>query len=275
MRPGPTFPAPRRAPRRASRRRALLAAGTVAGIAVAAGAATRLHLGGVSLPRLPRPALPSFALPGLAGPEATAQRRPPLTAPLTYVAIGASDALGFGLRNPAQDGWVPLLAGRLPAGTRLVNLGVPGLTLHEALEAVVTPAVGARPGLITIWLVVNDILAGVSLPDYRADLDRLLGALRQGTRAQIAVGNLPDPPGSMGGIEIPAFVRRTIIGQWNGAIAGVAEAHQAILVDLSRRWPIEEHPEYIGPDGLHPTAAGYRSLADVFHTVLQEEGLLS
>src|SRR5687768_6443698 len=126
MRPGPTFPAPRRAPRRASRRRALLAAGTVAGIAVAAGAATRLHLGGVSLPRLPRPALPSFALPGLAGPESTAQRRPPLAAPLTYVAIGASDALGFGLRNPAQDGWVPLLAGRLPAGTRLVNLGVPG-----------------------------------------------------------------------------------------------------------------------------------------------------
>jgi lysophospholipase L1-like esterase len=229
-----------------------------------------------SLPGLD--ALPELeALAGRAGsPGATASpARPPLAAPLTYVALGASDATGLGARDPAREGWVPLLAQGLPRGTRLVNLGVPGITLREAVERVLARAIGAQPGLVTVWLVVNDILAGVSLESYRADLNRLLGELRRGTQAQVAVGNLPDPPGTLGGVQLPAIVRRTIVGQWNEAIAGAARTHDAILVDLFRRWPVGTHPEYIGPDGLHPTASGYQSLAQVFLDTLRDARLLS
>jgi lysophospholipase L1-like esterase len=201
--------------------------------------------------------------------------RTPLTAPLTYVAIGASDAVGMGTRDPAREGWVPLLAQQLPPGTRLVNLGIPGVALHDAVDQALPRAVAAQPGLITVWLVVNDVLAGVPLDRYRADLERLIGGLRSGTKAEIALGNLPDPPGDMGGVQIPAVVRRTIIGQWNDAIAATARAHDAVLVDLYRRWPVGEHPEFIGPDGLHPTAAGYRALAEVFVTTLREARLLA
>jgi len=50
----------------------------------------------------------------------------------------------------------------------------------------------------------------------------------------------------------------------------VTQAHGATLVDLFARWPVAQHPEYIGPDGLHPTVNGYRTLAGTFLTVLRE-----
>src|SRR5687768_6307672 len=102
----------------------------------------------------------------------------PSIGPVTYVAIGASDAVGFCVRSPRRDGWVPQLASKLPQPVELVNLGVPGSTLRQALEQQLPRAVAAKPDLVTVWLVVNDVLAGVSPQTYAADLDRLLRTLR-------------------------------------------------------------------------------------------------
>jgi len=57
-------------------------------------------------------------------------------------------------------------------------------------------------------------------------------------------------------------------------IAGAARAHGALLVDLYRRWPLAHHPEFIGPDGLHPTAAGYGALANTFFGTLRDYGVV-
>jgi lysophospholipase L1-like esterase len=197
-----------------------------------------------------------------------------LTPPITYAALGASDAAGVGVEDPQRDGWVQNLSRRLPQPTRLVNLGIPGVRLFEALEVELAPALEAKPHLITIWLVVNDILTGIPLDRYRADLGRLLGELRRGTGAKIAIGNVPSAPDSLPYLGLPPAERRVIAETWNAAIAAAAAAHGATLVDLNRRWPLREHPEYIGPDRLHPTAAGYRSLAETFHTVLTEERIV-
>ena len=62
--------------------------------------------------------------------------------------------------------------------------------------------------------------------------------------------------------------------QWNEAIAAAVQAHDALLVDLFARWPVAQHPDYIGPDGLHPTVAGYRTLAETFLTVLREQRIV-
>jgi acyl-CoA thioesterase I len=199
---------------------------------------------------------------------------PLLRPPLTYVALGASDAAGVGVEDAARDNWVAVLARRLPQPVKVVNLGIPGIRLLEALEVEVPPALDARPSLITVWLVVNDILAGVPLDRYRAGLDRLLRQLREGTGAQVAVGNVPNAPEQSAYLGVPPAVRPALTATWNEAIAGVAEANGAILVDLYRRWPVLEHPEYIGPDGLHPTVAGYRTLAETFHAVLRERNVV-
>jgi lysophospholipase L1-like esterase len=190
---------------------------------------------------------------------------------LTYVALGASDAAGVGIEDGARDNWVAVLGRQLPQPAKVVNLGIPGIRLEEAIAVELPPALDASPQLITVWLVVNDILAGVPLERYRASLERLLSELRAGSGARVAVGNVPNAPQQSTYLGIPAAARALLTAGWNDAIAQVTKAQGAILVDLHARWPVVEHPEYIGPDGLHPTVAGYRTLAETFLLVLREQ----
>jgi lysophospholipase L1-like esterase len=131
--------------------------------------------------------------------------------------------------------------------------------------------VEVRPDLVTVWLAVNDVLGGVPLEQYRADLDRLVAELRASTSAVVAVGNLPDAPASRRYLGLDRGELRRVAATWNDAIAGVVGRHGVVLVDLFARWPTARHPEYIGPDGLHPSRDGYRTLAETFLTVLREQ----
>ncbi|MGH2601858.1 MAG: SGNH/GDSL hydrolase family protein, partial [Dehalococcoidia bacterium] len=185
-------------------------------------------------------------------------------APL-YVAIGASDAVGSGARDPTREGWVPQLHAKMPGGTRLANLGIGGLTIDQALEQVLPVAVDLKPTTVTVWLAVNDLAAGIPLDVYRMDLDALLGTLRQETPARVYVANLPDLT------LLPAFANRDAdelrveVQRWNEAIAASAQSNDVVLVDLFTGWQeLREHPEYISRDGLHPTSRGYRRLAEIF-----------
>lgn len=202
--------------------------------------------------------------------------------PVTYVAIGASDAVGIGA-DGLDQGWPSVLAGWLPRGSRLIDLGVPGITLARArdvelpvaLDALSTTtrphACSGRTGLATVWLAVNDVAARVSLASYAANLQAVLSALHAHTRATVLVGNLPDLA------LVPAFRDReppvqlaNIVAAWNRVIAATARRNGARLVDLYSGWrDLAAHPEYIGPDGLHPTPAGYRVLAGLFRRALR------
>jgi lysophospholipase L1-like esterase len=188
--------------------------------------------------------------------------------PLTYVAIGASDAVGVGATNPETDGWVPRLGARLGPNVRVVNLGVSGSMLSQALQEQLGPAIDADPDVVTVWLAVNDLNAGVPLDQYAADLDNLLGQL-DSTHARVLVGNVPDL-GSLAayrGID-PAPLRAEV-QHWNQVIAQVTESHGDTLVDLYSHWQeLAAHPEYVSADGFHPSSEGYQALADVFAEAL-------
>jgi lysophospholipase L1-like esterase len=182
-----------------------------------------------------------------------------------YVAIGASDSVGYGVPDPAAQGWVPRFAAVLPGHPKLVNLGVVGLTLHQAVLVDLPVALDAHPRIVTVWLAINDLMDGVPLPGYRADLHTLLRRLHAGTHARVLVGNLPDLA------LVPAAASRLgpdpsgTLAAWNAAIAGETRAADATLVDLYSRWrDLAAHPEYVGPDGLHPSVAGYARLAQIF-----------
>src|SRR5260221_10825463 len=88
--------------------------------------------------------------------------------PLTYVAIGASDAVGVGARDPETEGWVPRLGATFGPNVRVVNLGVSGSTLSQALAEQLAPAVDAQPDVVSVWLAVNDLNARVPLERYSA-----------------------------------------------------------------------------------------------------------
>ena len=188
--------------------------------------------------------------------------------PLTYVAIGASDTVGIGAGSPESESWPAVLWRQLPAGSKLVNLGVSGSLLHDALDQQAPVAVDMNPDLITVWLSVNDYTGRVRLEQYESDLDALLGRLRSQTGAVILVGNLPD----LSALPIAARLDLHDVDRWNAAIAEVTARHQATLVDLRDTWrEVKAHPEYISSDGFHPSSSGYRRLADIFYAAAAQQ----
>ena len=190
---------------------------------------------------------------------------------LTYVAIGASDTFGIGTDDPYSQNWASDLAVELGHRFRLVNLGIPGVLMHNALGLELPVALDAHPNLVTIWLGVNDIADNVRVSSYARDLDRLLSRLQAGMpHVQIAIANIPD-------ITLLPFFRsydpqvlRTRIFNYNAVISASVGRHHIILVDLSGyNDVIKNHPEYISSDGLHPNDLGYLQLAAVFYQALQ------
>jgi lysophospholipase L1-like esterase len=208
-------------------------------------------------------ALPALVLAGAAACRSSAIGDASAeTKALTYVAIGASDSVGVGAGSPDQESWPADLQRRLPSGSQLVNLGISGSLLQQALEQQLPVALDSAPDLVTAWMAVNDYAAKVPLDQYAADLDALLSALRARTSAVILVGNVPDLS------ALPSAGRFDLrdVGRWNAAIEEAVRRNDARLVDLRATWnEVSEHPEYISSDGFHPSTTGYRRLADIFY----------
>jgi acyl-CoA thioesterase-1 len=204
-------------------------------------------------------------------PSPTAAVKPTVV----YVALGASDAVGVGATNPNTEGYVPRIIARLPKGTSFaLNLGVDGITLHDALAQELPQALTAHPTVMTVWLVGNDFRACTPLATYSADLDALLTKLHGGTSARIFVANTPDmsllpyfKQGAFGagscfrGMSLSAI--RAMAQQWNAVVDPIVAKHGDVLVDLFNS-SLASHPEYISGDGFHPSSAGYAVLADLF-----------
>ena len=196
-----------------------------------------------------------------------------LSTPVTYVALGASDAVGVGSNEPGSQGYVPLLATHLQRGSHLLNLGISGIRLHEALTQELPLALSTRPNLITIWLVANDFVGNVPYNGYTKDLDSLLRQLRAGTEARIVMANLPNLT------LLPLFKGQSAtrkastvaeIQRWNAAIATTAAHYNVTLVDLfGHQSQLTNHPEYISGDGFHPSAAGYVQLSNYFWNAIK------
>jgi acyl-CoA thioesterase I len=188
--------------------------------------------------------------------------------PVTYVALGASDAVGIGSNIPGSQGYVPLVAAHLPKGSHLINLGISGIQLHEALSQELPLALTTSPNLITIWLVANDFIGGVTYDNYHDDLNTLLQQLHVSTHARVVMANLPDLT------RLPAFANESssqksrmlmAIQQWNRGIDQLAKKYGVVLVDLfSQGSRLTAHPEYISGDGFHPSPSGYVQLANYF-----------
>jgi lysophospholipase L1-like esterase len=204
------------------------------------------------------------------GTHSLVVQQPP-KARLTYVAIGASDTFGLGADDPETQNWASDLATMLGPGVHLINLGIPGLVLHQALDAELPVAIDAHPNLITIWLAVNDLGNNVPLDSYAHDLDLMLTRLQAGApHARILIANVPDLR------LVPYFdyinpqILYAKVQSYNAIIDAAAQRHHVTLVDLFSRWKeLRQHPEYISGDGFHPSTLGYAKLAGLFYQIIK------
>ncbi len=248
-------------------------------------AATLLLLAACS-PRSAKPPAPGATSPTAPGP--------------TYVAVGASETTGVGAETPLREAWPRLLfRSSTPSNTVFVNMGVPGATVAQALRLEVGPTLDLKPAIVTVWLNVNDIIAGVPAADFERDLGTLVRQLRRNGETRVLVANAPpvdrlpaylacrpDPPSSAppcrapGGAELPPpdDINR-LVDDYNAATARVATAQGATLVDLhavglaARAAGIED--ALVSGDGFHPNAGGYQQVATAFAEALKRSGPIS
>ncbi len=223
----------------------------------------------------------SFSKPEVLPPPADTGPAP------VYVAVGASETTGVGSDQPLRDGWPRVLhRTAMPPGSVMVNMGVPGSTVAQAITEQVEAALAARPNLITVWLNVNDMTRGVSPTEYERQLDSLLRQLRRSTTTRILVANAPPldrlPAYQAGrlfaGLPAPEMVQQ-LVADYNAAVARVVPRHGALLVDLhsvgmaARAAGTEA--ALISGDGFHPSTAGHAAVAEAFAKVLRESGPLA
>jgi lysophospholipase L1-like esterase len=149
----------------------------------------------------------------------------------------------------------------------------------SALIDQVPTAERLAPDVVTVWMVVNDVVAAVPVGGYEAHLDELVGRLRR-AGARVVVGNCPyldRLPAYLVGVAAgwlpePDEANRIVDG-YNAAIEAVAVRHDATLVDLrtaglaARRAGLE--PALFAADGFHPSTAGHRALASAFAAALR------
>jgi lysophospholipase L1-like esterase len=211
--------------------------------------------------------------------EYPAGARQRLSTPIRYAAIGASDTVGVGARSPGKQGWTARFGETLPGGTVSKRFARSGITLAEAARQEIPEAIAFRPTLVTLWLVVNDALHGVPLPQYEAQLRDALDRLTRETDAQIVLLNAPDLsrlPRLRGSPELSTQVRE-MARAWNEAIDEVASGYgdRVLVVDLfGASGDLGVHLDWMSSDGFHPSASGYQRIAEVTSAAIHRAGLL-
>lgn len=171
---------------------------------------------------------------------------------LLYVAIGDSAAQGIGASRPAHS-YVGVIAKRLGARWRVVNLGISGATVRVAIDSELPAFRELQPDLVTVSVGANDI-ASFDEGRFARDIRELFDALPP----HAIVATVPSfyfLPG-----EKKARVANRIITD------AAAERHLAIapLHARTRRQGLWGVSTQFAGDLFHPNDRGYRVWASAF-----------
>lgn len=217
----------------------------------------------------PRTATPSPS----PSPTVTATARP--TSALHYVAIGASDTVGIGALDPERGSWPARIAALLPDGATYANLGVSGSLTAQAATEQLPAAIRERPQVVTIWLAVNDMNAGVTPAGHAAALGEIVDGLVERTEARVFVGNVPDLRSVPVYADTDPDVLAALIAAYNDGIARIARSHgeRVVLVDLFTGSAELMTDVTVAPDGFHPSDAGYILIAERFAAAMRASGI--
>lgn len=214
---------------------------------------------------------------------------------VNLVSLGDSITYGYNLQNPQSEAF-PYLIG--DGSLEVTNLGVPGWTSGQLLNAVTTDAsftgALAEADIVTLNIGSNDLLQAVGIQEALASgtfevtpelqqkvqatalqmgqsLQGIIQAIRTQTTAPIVLYNLYNPFGSNVENEFLNNLHvfgEQVIQQVNSAIISPFQAVQGVfLVDAYNSFNGNQ-ASYIIPGDVHPNVAGQQSLASLVNDIL-------
>lgn len=168
------------------------------------------------------------------------------------VIVAFGDSLTAGLGVPVGEAYPALLQARLAKegyAYRVVNAGVSGDTTAGGLRRV-DWALKLKPEVVVVELGANDALRGQDLASVRANLDAIVSRFQAaGARVLVAGMRLPPNYGARYGADFERI------------FAEVARARKAAYMPFFLDG-VGGDARLNQADGIHPTADGYRIIAD-------------
>ena len=171
--------------------------------------------------------------------------------PTERIIVAFGDSLTAGLGVTPDDSYPAQLQARLRAegyAYRVVNAGVSGDTTAGGLRRV-DWALKNRPDIVIVALGANDALRGQDLAAVRANLDAIVARFQKaGIRVLVT------------GMEVPPNYGARYAAEFRRLYAEVARRRGAALMPFLLDG-VAGAPRLNQPDGIHPTAEGYRIVA--------------
>lgn len=176
--------------------------------------------------------------------------------PILVLGDSLSAAHGIAL----QDGWVVLLERRLqtaPTPRAVVNASISGETTAGGLARLPALLAEHEPALVLVELGANDGLRGLPLAEARANLAKILGAIRAANAKALLIG-----------IELPVNYGPQYRDGLRSMYRGLAGEFNVPLVPFLLDG-VALDPELMQEDGLHPNAKAQPKVLDNVWAVLR------
>ena len=168
------------------------------------------------------------------------------------VIVAFGDSLTAGLGVTPEDSYPSRLQARLRSegyGYRVVNAGASGDTTAGGLRRV-DWALKNRPDIVIVALGANDAMRGQDLASVRANLDAIVARFQKaGVRVLVAGMEVPPNYGARYAADFRRLFRDVALKR--GA------AFMPFLLD-----GVAGNSRLNQPDGIHPTAEGYRVVVE-------------
>jgi acyl-CoA thioesterase I len=185
--------------------------------------------------------------------DEAASRTPLKAASVQGTIVAMGDSLTAGLGVDETDAYPAQLQKKLAAGGhpfKVVNAGVSGETSSGALSRIGWVISALKPELIILETGANDGLRGIDPDVLRNNLDRIVSVIKADKIPVILCGMKMVP--NLG----PVFTRA-----FTDIYPEIARKHAIPLIPFFLEG-VAGKPQYNQPDGLHPTAEGYRLIVD-------------
>lgn len=191
------------------------------------------------------------------------------------MALGDSYTIGTALDDPSErfpDRLVALVGGEPPRLRLVANLGVNGYTTTDLIRDELPSLDDLEPGFVTLLIGVNDVVQGVPLARYEANveviLDALLARLPAGRIVTVAI---PDYTVTPAGADYgdPLHQHDGIVA-CNASMARLAAERGIAFVDtFDISLDAATDRSLVAADGLHPSSAQYARWVDRIAPVVE------
>jgi len=157
--------------------------------------------------------------------------------------LGDSLSAAYGIER--TQGWVHLLQNHLNSnagGYRVINASVSGETTRGGLARMPPSLKQHQPNIVIIALGGNDGLRGLSIKEFRNNIDIMITQAKRSKAKVILCG-----------VRIPPNLGQAYVTQFSQVYIETAKKHNVPLVQYIMK-NVSNHSNLMQKDGIHPTA---------------------